>query len=775
MKTPYSCNTGKRRVATALSLLTAFVAGSLMAATYYVDFEGGSDEADGTSPATAWKRVPGDRKAEGNVKEAKLNPGDVVILKGGVQYRGEIVWSFAGEEGAPIVLDGNTAGGFGEGRAILDGSEAITGWQKCTSQEQAGGNPRWQEIMYTDLDVDLSSNFEASRNRFIGHRDAGAQRQAPWQRLFLIDGEKRLLPVAMQPKPSDDFYPDRPGDFFRSPHRMADNYPHKVYYEEGSRGNQTLPVLAIVYGGNAPVIQPFDGGAVSIDLAEPVEIAEMGFRLFRPKQSPVPEQIIFSIDAKVVLTVDVDREETQPQRFALPEKMAARKLTYRLKHSNPGDTTWTKMQQFYAYTAEGENVLDVEISTIVKDEERLVDIKPDDYKGLFLGVHGGNSHTYFGRIREVDPAAGVLELPHFTASTYNHTSYALYNSPRFIDVPGEWCLEELEGGRTRVFLLPDRLENGQPVDIGYPVLATAMQFSGTASHLAVRGLLIQRYSGGAGAISTSSSRGNRPNNISISDCEVRFISGHAGVSLNTSDHITVKNCHIHHCPGWTVGIYVNRVNDYEITDNRLVKNAGSGIRHYEAKRGVLRGNVVLDHLGMHSSGVNFYEGCADILFENNFVHNTMTINRNAENIILRNNVVDGMQESAVALGIWTSGRVGGRQVRNVQFINNTFVNTNKERHSWATGILAQRRNSPGRPEGLVIRDNIIDGLAEDISGDISGNIFVRKGSERFMSDTCQLVEDQSTLFMDPARGDYRRRPDGPLPKAGANLPPPEGL
>jgi len=775
MKTPHPFKKDKRCARAALALLTATVAGSLMAATYYVDFEGGDDAADGTSPATAWKRAPGDRKAEGSAKGAKLNPGDVVILKGGVQYRGEIVWNFAGEEGAPIVLDGNSAGTFGAGRAILDGSQAITGWQKCISQEQAGGNPRWQEIMYTDLDVDLTSNFETSLSRFVVHRDAGAQRQAPWQRLFLIDGEKRLLPIAMQPKPSDNFYPDRPGDFFRSPHRMEDNYPHKVYYEEGSRGNNSLPVLAIVYGGSAPVIQPFDGGAVSIDLAAPVEIAELGFTLFRPKQSPVPEQIIFSIDDKEVLTVDVDRESTKPQRFALPQKTTARKLTYRLKHSNPGNSTWTKMQRFFAYTPEGENILDVEIATIIKDEERLTGINPADYEGLFLGVHGGNSHTFFSRIRKADPATGRLEVPHFTATTYDHTSYALYNSPRFIEQPGEWCLAQLEGGRTRVFLLPDRLENGQPVDIGYPVLATGIQLNGASAHLEVRNFLIQRYAGGAGAISTSGGGGGRPHHINVADCEVRFISGHAGVSLNMSDHVTVKNCHIHHCPGWTVGIYVNRVNDYEISENRLVKNAGSGIRHYEAKRGVLRGNAVLDHLGMHSSGVNFYEGCADILFEDNFVHNTMTINRNAENIILRNNVVDGMNKSAVCLGIWTSGSVGGRQVRNIQFINNTFVNTNKELYTWATGILAQARNSPGRPQGLVIRNNVLDGLAEHISGDISGNIFVRKGSERFMSDTCQIVEDKATLFMDPDKGDYRRRPGGPLPEAGANLTPPEGL
>ena len=44
-----------------LCVLWAVAAG---ATTYYVDFEGGSDAADGTSPATAFKRCPGDPQAE---------------------------------------------------------------------------------------------------------------------------------------------------------------------------------------------------------------------------------------------------------------------------------------------------------------------------------------------------------------------------------------------------------------------------------------------------------------------------------------------------------------------------------------------------------------------------------------------------------------------------------------------------------------------------------------------------------------------------------------
>jgi parallel beta-helix repeat protein len=266
----------------------------------------------------------------------------------------------------------------------------------------------------------------------------------------------------------------------------------------------------------------------------------------------------------------------------------------------------------------------------------------------------------------------------------------------------------------------------------------------------------------------------RPSHITIADCEVRFISGQSGISLNHSDHAVVENCFVHQCPGWTVGIYVNRTNNFLLSGNRLDKNSGSGIRHYEAKHGVLRENVVLNHFGMHSSALNFYEGCSDILFEGNYIHNTIAINRNAERITFRNNVIDGLGKSSVAIGMWTSGSVGGRAIKDIHFFNNTFVNMNPET-TWATGILGQRAGSPGAPEGLIIRNNILHGLAEDISGKIENNIYTRAVEQRFMGAGCQANSDLNVLFQNPARGDFRRKPGGPAMGVGATIPPPPGL
>ncbi|MGO9243869.1 MAG: right-handed parallel beta-helix repeat-containing protein, partial [Verrucomicrobiia bacterium] len=96
---------------------------------YYVDYAGGSDSNAGTNPASAWQHCPGDPAATGAAGSTPLNPGDTVFFKGGVQYvltgNGNPVYqtgiglNWNGAAGQPITYDGNSAGTWGTGRAIL--------------------------------------------------------------------------------------------------------------------------------------------------------------------------------------------------------------------------------------------------------------------------------------------------------------------------------------------------------------------------------------------------------------------------------------------------------------------------------------------------------------------------------------------------------------------------------------------------------------------------------------------------------------------------------
>ena len=56
-----------------------------------------------SSEQTAWKHAPGAIAAEGRVKAVVLSPGDTVLFKAGVVYRGSVEIPASGKEGAPIV------------------------------------------------------------------------------------------------------------------------------------------------------------------------------------------------------------------------------------------------------------------------------------------------------------------------------------------------------------------------------------------------------------------------------------------------------------------------------------------------------------------------------------------------------------------------------------------------------------------------------------------------------------------------------------------------
>jgi hypothetical protein len=99
---------------------------------YYVDFESGNDQNPGTSPESPWKRSPGDASATGRAASTVLQPGDGVIFKGGVVYRGTVTLSRSGTADNPVVFDGNSQGTFGEGKAIIDGSDVLGGWEPTT-------------------------------------------------------------------------------------------------------------------------------------------------------------------------------------------------------------------------------------------------------------------------------------------------------------------------------------------------------------------------------------------------------------------------------------------------------------------------------------------------------------------------------------------------------------------------------------------------------------------------------------------------------------------
>ncbi|MGO8705783.1 MAG: hypothetical protein ACLQVA_18425, partial [Candidatus Brocadiia bacterium] len=130
-------------------LIAVLLLGSpVWAATYYVDFDKGDDAQPGTTQATAWKHAPGDANSKNNPRSAALAPGDAVLFKGGVIYRGSVEIPASGKEGGLITYKGD---GWGAGKAVLDASIVFgANWTRCASADELRGNANFDKIYYTD-------------------------------------------------------------------------------------------------------------------------------------------------------------------------------------------------------------------------------------------------------------------------------------------------------------------------------------------------------------------------------------------------------------------------------------------------------------------------------------------------------------------------------------------------------------------------------------------------------------------------------------------------
>jgi hypothetical protein len=111
----------------------------------YIDFESGDDTSDGLSKGKPWKHHPWDPNAAGQAKDCR-GP-HTYVFKQGVVYRGEMDANESGTESAPIILTRDPS--WGEGPAVICGSEAVTGWKQGATNTLM---PEPQKVWFMDLD-----------------------------------------------------------------------------------------------------------------------------------------------------------------------------------------------------------------------------------------------------------------------------------------------------------------------------------------------------------------------------------------------------------------------------------------------------------------------------------------------------------------------------------------------------------------------------------------------------------------------------------------------
>lgn len=724
-------------LAVCLLAVVAF-AHSALATTYYVDFESGADDKAGTSAGAAFKHSPNDPAAAGTAAGVKLEPGDLVIFKGGVVYRGMVNVTASGSAEKPITFDGNTKGDFGSGKAIIDGSEPLTGWKRCASADEAKGNPRWAEI----FQVDVPSPKE-------------------WNSLNLSDAES-ALPIAQEPNSKDPLFQEDPTEYKLFDGPLFVDSAVKLTPGEGLRPNKQRPLILMVTKGHnsSAIIDPAAGGSFSVEAQESVTVSSLGIAP-QPKYTPVKEAAFYG-DGKELLKVTLERDKKEMQKFTLPQPATFKKLTVKLLSTYEGETkNYTAIREVAAYTADGKNVLEGSGSMTLTDPKNLTQPDAHYYDGMIFAFHGGPNFVFYLPVTSYDPAAHRLTLPIFTQSLYKQTRYSFFNSVRLIDEPGEYSVEPLAGSKmSRVFLLPQKLKSDQPADVGASARSSGISLQ-SASNIVVQGLTLRRQNGAALEARGPASK------VVFRDCEVTIARGGGAVSGSKIDGMIVERCHVHHNPGHTRGIVLHTCTNAVVRDCQIVKNTATGLDYYTCSDSQVIGNTVLGHRGMHANGITFYVGCKNILVENNRVAQgfcAMTF-QEIENITIRNNIFDANSLNTV-IGIWPT-----QPIKNVQFLNNSIVRSNPN-VNYHTGFFSNAKAI----EGLVVRNNIIDGLFSDHNvfkgGTFSNNLYTRMGGDLKdgMLGKNELSEtDVKKVFADPDKDDFRLKAGSPAIDAGIDV------
>ncbi len=131
------------------------------ASVYYIDYDQGKNKNIGTKKEFPLKNYPGDPNATEKVSNITLVPGDEIIFKGGVKYKGALHINVSGTPDLPIVFNGNSNGYFGNGMAIVDGSDTMSNISKCK-------HPSRDKIIYCVRNVNVKNSI--GLNLFSGNR-----------------------------------------------------------------------------------------------------------------------------------------------------------------------------------------------------------------------------------------------------------------------------------------------------------------------------------------------------------------------------------------------------------------------------------------------------------------------------------------------------------------------------------------------------------------------------------------------------------------------------
>jgi hypothetical protein len=713
-------------------------------ATYYVDFDAGADGNSGTATNAPWKHAPGDSAATENAKAAKIQPGDMVKFKGGVIYRGTVNIGVSGEKGKPVVYDGNLAGDWGDGKAIIDGSTPLEGLKQCADARAAWGNPHFKNIYWTTV-----------------------PKGAAWNTLNVCQG---LVPLAwaQDPNPADPNFQEDEKLFYQTQPEIPRTLSALKVRAVGMKENAKRPLMTMFDGGkDSAVIENMAGGEVEVTLQAPATV--VAFSVTPQPKYTNPKEMVFSGDGKELLKVELanNPEKVVTQRFKLPAPATFKTLTIKFVsvHEREGGAKWGAIAGIGAYDAEGKNVLAADSKSVLKNDKVFSQGDADYYKNAFLALYAKPAFVYYKRITGFDPATHTIGFETLTASQVPYDkggAFSIVNSPRNIDMPGEYALvlEPEKDGSHKLFLWPPDAGGGKPENLSRGQHGLGIGIGG--SFVTVQGFWVRKqgWDGDTG-IRGAAPRNGRATDVVIKDCKVTNLRGDGvGITTNQIDNLLVEGCEVSDNAGHCKGIVLRNASNIVARGCLLKRNSSTALDFYTVTNAVVQDNTVVENPGMHANGLTFYVGCKDILVERNTVRegNVALTVQDGDGMIIRNNVLEGGGNSP-AIGLWS-----GKPFNDILITNNVLRFHGES--DWAAAIYG------GNPEahGYAILNNVIDGVSGNVldKADMHHNLFTTYGpvmKKERMGDN-KLVEKVDELFVDARKGDYHLKAGSPAIDAG---------
>ena len=734
------------------------VSTSLSAATYYVDFVGGKDVNDGVAQASAFQHAPGDTAATDNAAKVKLEPGDTVILKGGVAYRGSITIGASGVDGKSITYDGNSTGMFGQGKAIIDGAQPIGGWKKFANADEALGNPNWQNLLYTD---DVSAKADVLS-------------------MHLSQGE-RMMYIAQSPTGPDLFWWDSPK--FARPAPAPPQLDADVHVEpkDGRKVTANYAWQNLIDGTKSPVyLNPADGAELVVTLPDAVTVERFAFS-YGIDDARITQMTLIG-DGKEILSQKISAEENGKKQVELKPAQAAtfKTLTIRVDSHDPGTKNLPSVRigEFEAFDAKGVNVFRSAkaAESTLADPEFLNQTDPAAWAGATVAILGKPMKFYFAPINTFEPAEHRLRFKMINAQWYTPSKYVILNAPRSLTHAGQFVLWRGADGKAKPRLIVWPFESAS-FEREAQIATRASGIAINGDHVTVKGFVIQNLAGDVSAIASTGHH-----HLTIDGNTIRRLRGNLGdrqatVSLKEVADFTITHNEIHDnikC----IGLIATKSERGVVSGNTIRRNGDTLTDFYTCRDIKVIGNTLAESAGHHANGFTFYLNNANVLVENNRILCNRPITfHSIEGITIRNNVLDSMGEGN-CISIWASNVAASN---NVTIEHNTMVNAQPD--SFEAGIY----RGDGKGKNLVIRNNIIDGLGGVWGKDgvtLENNLFLRTGKGVTADELGVggfVVDDLSKIFIDPAKADYRLKDGSPAigkakgtqsPNLGASPPTP---